>query len=108
MVFMEVGRSIPRYQEMALLYPQSKTLQANLNEYSIIVVRFCHSVMSFAHKSAIRQFTSTLDEGMINATQSELNSWAAEIKDEMSLLAAKMTKEHADDSSQIRSITKKF
>jgi hypothetical protein len=105
---MEVGRSIPRYQEMALLYPRSKTLQANVNEYFIIVVRFCHSVMSFAHKSAIRQFTSTLNDGMIDATQSELKSWAAEIKDEMSLLVAKMTKEQADQSSQIRSITKKF
>jgi hypothetical protein len=105
---MEVGRSIPRYQEMALLYPRSKTLQANVNEYFIIVVRFCHSVMSFAHKSAIRQFTSTLNDGMIDAKQSELKSWAAEIKDEMSLLVAKMTKEQADQSSQIRSITKKF
>ena len=40
-IFMDVGRSAPRYQSMALLYPRSKELQAYLCEYFIAVVGLC-------------------------------------------------------------------
>jgi hypothetical protein len=62
---MEFGRSIPRYQGMALLYPHSKNLQAYVSEYFIIIIQFCGTVLNFAQKSAIRQFTSTLSDTMI-------------------------------------------
>lgn len=41
---MTVGRSTPRYQEMALLYPRSKGLQSHLSEYFIVVVHVSSTV----------------------------------------------------------------
>lgn len=40
-LFMDVGRSAPRYQAIALLYPRSTKLQSYLTEYFIVVVGLC-------------------------------------------------------------------
>jgi len=39
---MDIGRSIPRYQTIALLYPRLNTLQSHLSEYYIVVVHLCY------------------------------------------------------------------
>jgi hypothetical protein len=99
---MEIGRSTPRHQELALLYPRSRNLQAHINEYYIVVVRFCHDVLQFAQKSVIRQFTTTLSGALIKTTQSNLDLWASEIKDEISILIAKKVEEEATNNSKFR------
>jgi hypothetical protein len=104
---MEIGRSTPRHQELALLYPRSRNLQAHINEYYIVVVRFCHDVLQFALKSVIRQFTTTLSGTLIKTTQSNLDLWASEIKDDISILVAKKVEEEATDNSKFRSSLKK-
>ena len=108
MIFMEIGRSSPRHQELAVLYPRSITLQAHINEYFIIVVRFCASILHFAQKSALRQFASTLSDATIKTTQTELAARAKEIGDEIQLLVARRIEDEAEENSQFRSLSKKF
>jgi hypothetical protein len=108
LVFMNIGRSSPRHQELALLYPRSKDLQAHVNEYFIVVVRFCHEMLGFTQMSAFRQFATTLGGDLVNKTQSDIDHWGNRIKDEMLWLVAKRTEEEAAENSRFRSMSKKF
>jgi len=95
-VLMNVGRSAPRYQDMALLYPRSKPLQDHLNEYFIIVVRLCHHVARFAKKSALAQMSSSLiDADVVIAFQTEGDRRAAAIREVVSLLTTQTIEDEA-------------
>ncbi|KAF2185906.1 hypothetical protein K469DRAFT_750186 [Zopfia rhizophila CBS 207.26] len=107
-LFMRVGRSAPRYQTLALLYPRSKPLQSDLCEYFIVVVCLCHEILKFAQKSTFRQVTSSLSDANINTFQSDLDHWAKLIKEEMSLLMAKKIEEEAEENSRFRALANKF
>jgi hypothetical protein len=108
LVFMEIGRSSPRYQELALLYPRSKSLQASINEYFVVIVRFCQNLYQFAQKSTLRQIASSLSDPTVKTAQSELASWAREIRDEVRVLTARRIEEEAEENSRFRSLSKKF
>jgi ankyrin repeat protein len=105
---MAVGRSAPRYQMMALLYPRSKNLQSHLSEYFIVVVRLCYWLLKFTQKSTLSQFASTLSDADLKTCQSELDLWASSIKEEVSLLLAKKIEEEAQESSRFRALSSKF
>ena len=107
-LFMDMGRSAPRYQAMAILYPRSKSLQSHISEYFIVVVRLCHQLLKFTRKSTFRQVTSTLSDIEINSFRSELDVWANSIKEEVSLLVAKKIDEEAQENSRFRALSKKF
>ncbi|KAI9668478.1 MAG: hypothetical protein M1829_005356 [Trizodia sp. TS-e1964] len=91
-LLMATGRSAPRYQTMALLYPRSKILQSYMSEYYLVVVRLCHQLLNFTHKSILRQLASTLSDSEAKSYQSELDKWANLIKEEVNLLMAKEVK----------------
>lgn len=99
---MEIGRTIPRHQTMALLYPRSKALQAQIHEYFIIVVRLCTRMMTLSQQSKLKRLTSTLSSADLKSTQSELNAWAASIKNETDLQMAKTVEEEANQNSRSR------
>jgi ankyrin repeat domain-containing protein 50 len=103
-LFMAIGRSAPRYQTIALLYPQSKSLQAHLSEYFIVVVRLCHQLLKFTQKSALRQFTSTLSDSEIKSYQNKLDTWANMIRDDVGVLTAQKVNEEASDINKIKSL----
>ncbi|KAH7414520.1 hypothetical protein DE146DRAFT_741935 [Phaeosphaeria sp. MPI-PUGE-AT-0046c] len=102
MIFMDVGRSSPRYQELALLYSQSQSLQASIHEYFIIIVRFCDDILKFTRKSAFAQFASSLNSETTKKTKSELLQWAGEIESETSVLLAKRIEDEATENSRFR------
>ena len=105
---MKVGRSAPRHQSMAFLYPRSKNLQSHASEYFIVVVRLCHRLLKITQKSTIGQFTATLSDADLKNYQSELNLWANSIKEEESLLLAKSIEEEAQENSRFRALSSKF
>ncbi|OBT79642.1 hypothetical protein VF21_01285 [Pseudogymnoascus sp. 05NY08] len=107
-LLMTAGRSAPRYQMIALLYPQSKNLQSYLPEYFIVVVNLCHRLLKFTQKSALGQFASSLSDLDTKTYQSELDQWANAIKEEMSLLMAKTIEEEAQDNSIFRAFSSKL
>jgi ankyrin repeat protein len=98
-LFMDVGRSAPRYQEIALLYPRSTKLQSYLNEYFIVVVGLCHYLFKFGQKSTVKQFASSLSDAHLKTFQTELDKWAKSIKEQMDV-------SEAQESSGFRALTR--
>src|SRR5947209_4493874 len=105
---MTVGRSAPRYQMMALLYPRSKNLQSYLSEYFIVVVHLCHQLLKFTQKSILGQLASSLSDSDMKAYQSELEFWANSIKEEVNLLMGQKIEEEAQENSRFRALSSKF
>ena len=105
---MNVGRSAPRYQMMALLYTRSKNLQSHLSEYFVVVVCLCHQLLKFTQKSIFGQLASTISDSDLKTYQSELDLWANTIKEEVNLLMAKKIEEEATDNSRFRALSSKF
>ncbi len=84
-IFLEIGRSAPSYQTLALFYPQSKRLRADINEYIIVIVGFCYQLWMFAHKSIVNRSMSALSASELRTYQSSMESWANAIKEEVNL-----------------------
>lgn len=87
-LFMDIARSAPRYQTMALLYPQSRSLQSQLYEYFIVVVGLCRHLFNFTGMSTFRQVTSALNDSDLKTFQTNLDREAGSIKEEVILLEA--------------------
>lgn len=105
-IFMEIGRRSPRHQELALMYPRSKRLQADINEYFIVVVRFCQDIFRFTQKSFLSKMTTALGGDQIQAAQSELDRWAYEISQEVHMLIARRLEDESVENSRFRSVSK--
>lgn len=108
LLFMNVGRSAPRFECMALLYPHSRDLQASLFEYFIVVVQLCHAILKFANKSGLKKFGTSLCDSNLTKYQTDLESWGNAIKDEVGLLMAMRLEEESSNNSQFRPISRKF
>ncbi|KAH7118972.1 hypothetical protein B0J11DRAFT_552234 [Dendryphion nanum] len=100
-LFMDIGRSAPRYQTMAILYPQSKQLQSQLLEYFTIVVNLCCHLLKFSQKSTFLQLTHSLTDSDLKIFKTELTRWSDSIKEEMILA-------EAVENSQFKSLSTKF
>jgi ankyrin repeat domain-containing protein 50 len=85
-LFMDIGRSAPCYESMALLYPQSKRLQAHVSEYFINFVMLCHQLLKFSQRSSAGRVLSSLSEGDLKTFQDDAAHWARMIQTEMDLL----------------------
>ena len=99
-LFMDVGRSAPRYQAIALLYPRSTKLQSHLTEYFIVVVGLCCYLFKFGQKLTVQQFTSSLSDSHLKTFQTDLDKWANSIKEQMHL-------SEVQGSSGFRALTSK-
>lgn len=108
MLFMKVGRSAPRFESMALLYPRSRDLQSSLCEYFIVVVHLCHEILQFTRKSNLKKFGSSLSDSNLAKYQSDLESWGSTIKEEVGLLMAARIEEEANKNTKLRDVSSKF
>ena len=101
LMFMEIGRSAPSYQRMALLYPQSRHLQANVLEYFILVVQLCHRMLKYSKKSGLKQFfNSTYSSSSMD--RKDLERWSLAIRDEMNIAMAQANREETQKTSGFR------
>lgn len=98
---MAIGRSAPRYERIGLLYPRSKALQSSLFEYFIVIVRLCHHMLKFTRKSTLGKIGITLNDAELSNYQSELESWAQTIKEEMNYLMAQRIEQQAEFATQL-------
>ncbi|KAH7125030.1 hypothetical protein B0J13DRAFT_414320, partial [Dactylonectria estremocensis] len=94
-LLMIVGRSAPRYEKMALLYPRSKILQSHLSEYFIVVVHLCHQLLKLTKKSILGQLVSFPSDSDMKNYHSELDQWASSIREEVSLLMGQTIEEQS-------------
>ncbi len=100
-LLMAAGRSAPRYENMASLYPRSKNLQSYLSEYFIVVVRFCHQLVKFTKKHTLGRLVSFPSDFDMRNYQSELDQWSSAIREEVALLMGQTIKEQ---SSNLRAL----
>ncbi|KAJ6006177.1 hypothetical protein N7451_004121 [Penicillium sp. IBT 35674x] len=108
-LFMIAGRSAPRYEKMALLYPRSKHLQSYMCDYFITLVQVCHKILRFTQKSTFGQLKAALNEGELHSFQLNLERWAANIKEEVTLLMADKIENEAVKTSKFQNaLWKKF
>ncbi|GIJ90111.1 hypothetical protein Asppvi_009061 [Aspergillus pseudoviridinutans] len=107
-LFMNAGRSAPRYQDMALLYPRSKRLRNALCEYFIVILNICKHAVKFLQKSALSQFSSALSDSPLVSFEKELQQWSIVIVEEVALLSSQSLQEEAKESSRFRQIMVKF
>ncbi|KAJ5656054.1 hypothetical protein N7507_008004 [Penicillium longicatenatum] len=101
-LFMVAGRSAPRYEKMALLYPRSKNLQSYMCDYFITLVQLCHKILKFTQKSTLGQLKAAFNEGELNSFQLNLERWAMNIKEEVTLLMAEKIEEEATKTSKFQ------
>ncbi|KAJ5279773.1 hypothetical protein N7478_005145 [Penicillium angulare] len=101
-LFMIAGRSAPRYEKMALLYPRSKNLQSYMCDYFITLVQICHKMLKFTLKSTFGQLTAVLNEGDLHSFQLSLERWAANIKEEITLLIAERIEDESLKTSKFQ------
>jgi len=59
-VFMRIGMSSLIQQDLVSLFPDCQELHEFMAEYLILVVRFCHEIVSFTRKSFLSQLKSSL------------------------------------------------
>ena len=104
---MKVGLSAPRYEAMALLYPRSKKLQSHLSEYFIVVVRLCHHLLRYTQKSVLGKLAAPLGDSEMMTYQSDLDSWANHIKEEVFFLSSQKAEEEARESKIFRGLSSK-
>ncbi|GIK06306.1 hypothetical protein Aspvir_001953 [Aspergillus viridinutans] len=107
-LFMKAGRSAPRYQDMALLYPRSKRLRDALCEYFIVILNICKHAVKFLHKSALSQITSAISDSSLASFEKELQQWSIVIVEEVALLSSQSIQEEAKENSRFRQIMAKF
>src|SRR4051794_37664346 len=102
-MLMAIGRSAPRYEAMAVLYPRSKELRAHMCEYYIVIVRLFHQQVRIAQKSILGQIrlTSFPGEADLKPYQSDLENWAQSIKEEVNLLMARDLVEQSSRSKAL-------
>lgn len=108
LLFMDVGRSAPRIERIALLYSRSGELQSFVYEYFIVVVGLCQEILKFTKKSALMKFGAVLSDSNLDKYKSDLDSWGNAIQDETRFLIAKRGEEEAKANSHSRSMSARF
>jgi hypothetical protein len=84
---MEIGRSAPRHDALAMLYPESKGLRDAVWEYFIIVVHLCQNLLQNSTKNRLGALvTAVFDDHTLKSMKQDLGQWAQMIDREVAYL----------------------
>jgi ankyrin repeat domain-containing protein 50 len=106
-LFMNIGRSAPRYKEMCLLYPRSRTLRRDLCEYFTVMVRLFTKVVKFCQKSTVALLSATAFmsfDSQFGSVLTKLDGLANSIKEEVTLLSKRRQEDEAQENSRFRAL----
>ncbi|KAH8690051.1 NACHT domain protein [Talaromyces proteolyticus] len=106
-LFMNIGRSAPRYQNLGLLYPHSSTLQRSICEYFTNLVQLCTKAVQITRKRDLnplgikifRSFDSEFGGFLV-----KLEALGNEIKEEVAFLSAKTQQDEVRQNYLFRSL----
>ncbi|KAH8692138.1 hypothetical protein BGW36DRAFT_464696 [Talaromyces proteolyticus] len=107
-LFMNAGRNVPRYHDMALLFPRSKRLQEGLCEYLIVVVNICQHYVKYMQKSFISQIPIAVSGSGLQKFQNSLTELADFIMREVTMLLGQKAVEEANEGSRFRKMITTF
>lgn len=103
-LFMEIGRSSPRYQDLALLYSRSDPIKRILTEYFVVIVNICQQFVDYSKKSKFIQLTTSAFDTHLRQSESDLKQYAANIKKEVDFLNTKTLVYESRENSRIRAL----
>lgn len=105
-LFMEIGHSSPRYDDLALLYSCSDRIKRGLSEYFIIVVKICEQFVDYSEKSKHEfiQLTNSAFDTRLRQSEVDLKQYAAYIKEEVDSLNTKTLLYESPESSRLRAL----
>lgn len=101
---MEIGRSSPRYQDLALLYSCSDNIKRDLAEYFVVVVNICQHFVEFSKKSKFFQLTTSVFDTQLRQLETELGQYAAYIKQDVESLNTNTIVYESRENSRIRAL----
>ncbi|KAK5651673.1 hypothetical protein OQA88_11739 [Cercophora sp. LCS_1] len=105
-LFMEIGRSAPRHNSLAILYPRSKRLQNAVCEYFILVVEICRKLLHEAAKNTLRAWVSAVfADHALKEMKHDLEQWAQTIDREVAFLMTETVEQEAKTNSLSRVLT---
>ncbi|KAH8703398.1 hypothetical protein BGW36DRAFT_288956 [Talaromyces proteolyticus] len=108
-LFMNIGRSAPRYQNLSLLYPQSSDLQRSVCEYFTTLVQLCTKAVKFTRKSGLNRLVATTLSSFdteFGGFLVKLERLGNEIKEDVMLLSAKAQQDEVRENSKFRSLVR--
>lgn len=104
---MDIGRTAPRHQAVALLYRRAPDLQTYLCEYFIVVVDLCTHVMKFTQSSVFRKMATSLNSAELKTFRTELHRWSVMIQNEVNLRLASRVELEAQENAMFRIMSRK-
>jgi hypothetical protein len=110
-LFMNVGRSCPRYQEFGFIYPKSIRRQKALCEYFVVVVELCKQAVLFIRKPFISQLSSSVMKPFqteFGHFEVDLAKLANTIREEASLTSQQEQSIETKENSTFRAFAAKF
>lgn len=106
-LFMEIGRSSPRYQDLALLYSCSDKVKRDLMEYFIVVVNICQQFVGYTKKSTFIQLTTSAFDTRLRKSESDLKQYASNIREEVESLNTKTLVHESRENSRFRALVER-
>ena len=100
---MTLGRTAPRYQEMAVLYPRSQHLQNALFEYYIVVIDMCCEIIKLSKSTITRYWTTFSKESYTH----RLDRYASTIMNEVHLENARVVKAESSKMERIKALSRR-
>ncbi|KAG7293254.1 hypothetical protein NEMBOFW57_003300 [Staphylotrichum longicolle] len=104
-LFRDLGRTAPRHEQLSVLYPRSKRLQADLTEYFILLVQLCQKLFQSSTLARIAAHVKlALSDPELKNLKEQLDRWALSIDREVTLLIATRVEEEAKEQSRLREL----
>ena len=103
---MKAGRSMPRHQDMATLFPNSKTLRDCLTEYFVVIVKLCHRIYQSSQSSRFQQVLDSYSNDF-ESFDTQLKEFSRAVRDELLIQSVVMAKTEKEESSRFRLISQK-
>jgi hypothetical protein len=110
-LFMNIGRTCPRYQDFGFLYPKSTGLQKALCEYFVVVVELCKQAVLFIRKPFFSQLSSSVLKPFqpeFGHFENDLGKLANTIREEASLASKQAQSNEIEENSRFRALAVKF
>jgi ankyrin repeat domain-containing protein 50 len=108
-LFMNIGRTCPRYQDFGFLYPKSTRLQKALCEYFTTMIELCQHAILFIRKPFVSQLSSILKsfQSEFGHFEIDLERLATTIREEISLVSKQEQSLEIKKNSAFRAFTLK-
>ncbi|KAF5985426.1 nucleoside phosphorylase [Fusarium bulbicola] len=95
-MFMNTGRSAPRYMEIGFFYSSSMRLRSSFQEYFVTAVHICHYLVNSLRRSVLADTLFSSTDSILRGYESDLQKWAVVVKEELPTIQGQISSAHID------------